>query len=123
MYTISDITFIMCNYAIFQKYSLFAAGIQKCPKHVPLYQGWACLEMRGGNLELAKKLIGEALTRNKSSGSGWLVAAKIEERQGKDGLVGLILRRGLECAPNDPQLYHALAELEIKRNKINEVRW
>lgn len=100
---------------------LFAAGIQKCPNHVPLYQGWACLELRSGDVITAKRLIGEALTKDKRNGSGWLVAAKIEEKMGNLGLVGLILRRGIECAPGDVELYRALAEHEINRGKLDSV--
>lgn len=100
---------------------MFAAGIAKCPHHVPLYQAWACLELRAGDVLTAKRLIGEALTRNKRNGSGWLVAAKIEEKMGNTGLVGLILRRGIECAPGNPELYRALAEHEISRRRIDNV--
>jgi hypothetical protein len=102
---------------------LFAAGIEKCPHHVPLYQAWACLELRDGDVITAKRLIYEALTRDKRNGSGWLVAARIEEKMGNHGLVGLILRRGIECAPGDMELYRALAENEISRGKIDSVRW
>ena len=100
---------------------LFAAGITKCPNHVPLYQAWASLEMREGDIVTAKRLIGEALTRNKRNGSGWLVAAKIEETMENYGLVGLILRRGIECAPMDTDLYSALAEHEISVGRIDSV--
>ena len=55
--------------------ALFAAGITKCPKHVPLYQAWACLELRDQNYDQARTLIGEALTRKKTQGSSWLLAA------------------------------------------------
>jgi len=89
---------------------LFAAGVAKCPAHIPLYHGWASLELSADNVFAAKRLVGEALTRDKTQGSGWLIAARIEERQGRDGLVGLILRRGLECAPTSPELYCALAD-------------
>ena len=102
-------------------YRLFAAGIEKCPNHVPLYQAWACLELRDGDVITAKRLISEALTRDKRNGSGWLVAAQIEEKMGNHGLVGLILRRGIECAPGDMELYRALAENEISRGKIDSV--
>jgi len=33
------------------------------------------------------------------------------------GLVGLILRRGIECDPSNTELYRALAEHEISRGK------
>ncbi|KAL7451764.1 hypothetical protein ACHAWC_003562, partial [Mediolabrus comicus] len=101
---------------------LFAAGIEKCPNHVSLYQAWACLELRDGDVITAKRLISEALTRDKRNGSGWLVAAQIEEKMGNQGLVGLILRRGIECAPGDMELYRALAEHEISRGKIDSAR-
>lgn len=96
---------------------LFAAGINNCPHHISLYQAWACLELRSGDIITAKRLIGEALTRNKRNGSGWLVAAKIEEKMNNIGLVGLILRRGIECDPSNAELYRALAEHEISRGK------
>lgn len=100
---------------------LFATGVSKCPNHVPLYQAWACLEIRGENYEKAKIVIGEALTRDKSEGSGWLVAAKIEEKLGNEGLMIMILRRGLECAPNSADLYCAVADYEVNRGKIDLV--
>lgn len=102
-------------------YRLFASGIKKCPRHVPLYQGWASLELRAGNLVVARRLISEALTRDKRQGSGWLVAAQIEERQGNDGLVGLVLRRGIECAPNEAALYCALGDHLVGRGNFNDV--
>lgn len=49
------------------------------------------------------------------------MAAQIEEKMGNQGLVGLILRRGIECAPGDMELYRALAEHEISRGKIDSV--
>lgn len=104
------------------KNSLFAAGVKKCPNHVPLYQAWACLELRSEDFEKAKILITEALTRDKSIGSGWLVAAKIEERLGNEALKALILRRGIECAPDSAQLYCALAEYEVSRGKFDIAR-
>ena len=88
---------------------------------MPLYQAWACLEVRSENYEKAKTLISEALTRDKSQGLAWLVAAKTEEKLGNDGLVKLILERGLQCDPHSPQLYCALAEYEVNRNRIDAV--
>ena len=73
-------------------------------------------------MDQARRLISEALTRNKRGGSGWLVAAKIEEKGENDGLAMLLLRRGLENAPNNPEMYCALANQEVKRGRINEVR-
>lgn len=101
---------------------LYAAGIQKAPNHISLYQGWALLELRQGKYEDAKKLITEALTRNKKNGSGWLIAAQIEEEQGNDGLVSLLLRRGIECAPGDPELYRRLGEYLVNRGQYNDAR-
>lgn len=102
--------------------TLFSAGIRRCPNHVPLYQGMASIEMKDDNLDAAKTLIGEALTRDKTMGSSWLVAAQIEQLQGNDGLVGLILRRGIECAPAEASLYRELGEHLIQKGLINEAR-
>lgn len=101
---------------------LYAAGLQKAPNHVPLYQGWALLELREGNYQDARKLITEALTRNKNNGPGWMIAAQIEEEQGNDGLVSLILRRGIECAPNDAELYRRLGQYLVQKGQYNDAR-
>lgn len=101
---------------------LFAAGVTKCKTHVPLYQAWAGLEMKQNHYDQAKKLIGEALTLDKAQGSGWLILAQIEEKLGNNGLVGMILERGLECAPNDAELYCAVADYEFNRGKIDKAR-
>lgn len=113
MFVVHDLYLLVCR--------LFAAGIKKCPQHISLYQAWACLELRSGDVITAKRLIGEALTRNKRNGSGWLIAAKIEEKMKNIGLVGLILRRGIECDPSNTELYRALAEHEISRGKYGSV--
>ena len=49
------------------------------------------------------------------------MAAKIEEKMDNQGLVGLILRRGIECSPLDTELYRALADHEISRGRIDSV--
>lgn len=102
--------------------SLFAACVKKCPRHIPTYQSWSRLEMQEGNWLQAKRLIGEALTLDKTDGGSWLVAATIEGKLENMGLEGLLLRRGIECAPNNPELYVALAENEIQRGKIDSAR-
>lgn len=103
------------------KRRLFAGGLKKAPLHVPLYQGWALLELREGNYQAARTLISEALTKNKQNGYGWLIAAQIEEEEGNEGLVSLLLRRGIECAPNDAELYRKLGEGLVKRCKYDDV--
>mmetsp|Transcript_29800 Transcript_29800/g.48908 ORF Transcript_29800/g.48908 Transcript_29800/m.48908 type:complete len:86 (+) Transcript_29800:837-1094(+) len=72
---------------------LFASSVPKCKQkqQVPLNQRWACLELRSGDLVTAKRLIREALTKDKRK-----VGAKIDEETGNFGLVGLISRRGIE---------------------------
>jgi tetratricopeptide (TPR) repeat protein len=101
--------------------TLFAGGLEKNPGYIPLYQGWALLELREENYVAARKLISEALTRNKQNGSGWLIAAQIEEEQGNQGLVSLLLRRGIECAPNDAELYRKLGDCLVGRGRIEDV--
>ena len=103
-------------------YSLFAGGVKKAPGHAPLYQGWASLELREGNHQAAKALITEALNRDKRNGAGWQIASQIVAAQGNHGLEGLLLRRGIECAPNDAELYRTLGELLVSRGKIDQAR-
>jgi Tfp pilus assembly protein PilF len=79
------------------------------------------LELREGNYQAARTLISEALTKNKQNGYGWLIAAQIEEEEGNEGLVSLLLRRGIECAPNDAELYRKLGEGLVKRCKYDDV--
>jgi len=103
--------------------TLFAGGLKKAKnRHDTLYQGWATLEMREGNLEKARKLISEALTRNKRNGRGWIVAAEIEEEDGRSGLALLMLRRGIECDPDNAELYRKLGDHLLGTGKINEAR-
>mmetsp|Transcript_14963 Transcript_14963/g.41655 ORF Transcript_14963/g.41655 Transcript_14963/m.41655 type:complete len:1081 (+) Transcript_14963:354-3596(+) len=103
--------------------TLFTGGLKKAKnRHDALYQGWATLEMREGNLEKARKLISDALTRNKRNGRGWMVAAQVEEEDGNDGLADLLLRRGIECDPDNGPLYRKLGDRLLGKNKINEAR-
>ncbi|KAG7354848.1 type IV pilus biogenesis/stability protein PilW [Nitzschia inconspicua] len=104
--------------------TLFAAGIKKATRRqFALFQGWAMLELREGNYQAARKLISEALTQNKKNGRGWMIAAQIEEQDGNhSGLVSLLLRRGIECDPNDAELYRELGEYLVGQGKINDAR-
>jgi len=103
--------------------TLFTGGLKKAKnRHDALYQGWATLEMREGNHEKARKLISEALTRNKQNGRGWIIAAQIEEEEGNDGLSLLMLRRGIECDPNNAELYRKLGDHLLGKGKINDAR-
>ncbi|KAK1746753.1 tetratricopeptide repeat protein [Skeletonema marinoi] len=43
---------------IYHSGRLFAAGIEKCPHHVPLYQAWACLELQDGDKRVYSTLKG-----------------------------------------------------------------
>lgn len=101
---------------------LFAKGLRQAPNHAPLFQAWASLEQREHNYEAARTLITQALTRDKKNGHGWLIAANIEQRLGNEGLSTLILRRGIECSPNSPELYKALGDVLLGKMKINEAR-
>eukprot|EP00536_Pseudo-nitzschia_multiseries_P006864 jgi/Psemu1/255731/estExt_Genewise1Plus.C_1510058 len=103
--------------------TLFTGGLKKAKnRHDALYQGWATLEMREGNLEKARKLISEALTRNKRNGRGWMIAARVEEEDGNEGLADLLLRRGIECDPDNGPLYRVLGDRLLAKGKINEAR-
>ena len=105
-----------------QARNLYSKGIKKARNHAPLYQGWASLELRQGNHEAARKLITRALTIDKSNGPGWLIAANIEREVGNDGLQLLLLRRGIECAPDDPSLYRRLGEYLIHKGQMDDAR-
>ncbi|KAL3919789.1 MAG: hypothetical protein SGILL_003577 [Bacillariaceae sp.] len=104
--------------------TLYAAGLKKAKRrHFALFQGWATLELREGNYEAARKLISESLTRNKQNGKGWVIAAQIEEQDGNhSGLISLLLRRGIECNPNDAELYRELGEYLVGQGKIDDAR-
>lgn len=103
--------------------TLFKGGLKKAKNRLDaLYQGWATLEMREGNIEKARKLISEALTRNKQNGRGWIIAAQIEEEAGNDGLSLLMLRRGIECDPDNSELYRKLGDHLLGKGKIDDAR-
>lgn len=103
-------------------HSLFSAGLQKCPWHIPLYHGSALLELREDNLDVARKLVTDALTKDRTKAVGWVLLSQVEERAGHDGLVSLLLRRGIECAPNEPSLYCELGDHLVNKGKINDAR-
>ncbi|VEU37611.1 unnamed protein product [Pseudo-nitzschia multistriata] len=103
--------------------TLFTGGLQKAKsRHDALYQGWATLEMREGNYEKARKLISDALTRNKRNGRGWIIAAEVEEEDGNEGLADLLLRRGIECDPDNGALYRKLGDRLVGKNNIDDAR-
>ena len=103
--------------------TLFTGGLKKARnRHDALYQGWATLEMREGNHEKARKLISEALTRNKQNGRGWIIASQIEEEEGNDGLSLMMLRRGIECDPDNAELYRKLGDHLLGKGKIDDAR-
>jgi tetratricopeptide (TPR) repeat protein len=63
--------------------SLFKAGIDRCRGHtsvVRLQQAWAVLDMRSGDLDAARQLIGEALAEEPHHGACWTVYGAIEEK-------------------------------------------
>jgi len=101
---------------------LFQAGVIKCPSYTRLFQGWAQLELREGNLDKAKALATRALTLDKYQGVGWLVAARIENGFGDEDLAQLMLRRGIECCPNDAILYRELGEMLVMKGRIDDAR-
>lgn len=78
--------------------------------------------MRDGDLVLAKKIIGEALTRDRTKGQGWLLLAQLEDLAGNNGLVSLLLRRGIECSPTDATLYRELGEHLVRKGQIDDAR-
>lgn len=100
---------------------LFLSGIKHAPCHVPLYHGWASLELRQNNIPESKKLLAKALTLDKHNGCGWLLAANIEQQLGNVGLVGLLLRRGIECVPSDARLYCILGDHLLRKGDIENV--
>ena len=103
--------------------TLFKGGLKRAKnRHETLYQGWATLEMREGNYKTARKLISEALTRNKQNGRGWIIAAQIEEEDGNYGLALLMLRRGIECDPDNAELYNKLGNHLLGKGNIASAR-
>jgi tetratricopeptide (TPR) repeat protein len=63
--------------------NLFKAGIDRCRGHtsvVRLQQAWAVLDMRSGDIDAARQLIGEALAEEPHHGACWTVYAAIEEK-------------------------------------------
>lgn len=104
--------------------TLFIGGLKKSrSRHDALYQSWAAMELREGNYRQARKLISEALTRNKRNGRGWIIAAQIEIEDGRSGLAELLLRRGIECDPDNAELYRMLgSHLFYQQGKIDDAR-
>lgn len=63
------------------------------------------------------------MTRNKRNGRGWIIAAQIEIEDGRSGLAELLLRRGIECDPDNAELYRMLgSHLFYQQGKIDDAR-
>ncbi|KAL3689769.1 hypothetical protein R1sor_016078 [Riccia sorocarpa] len=87
-----------------------------------IWQAWAVLEERTGNLAKARKLFDAATVADKKQPAAWHGWAKLELRAGNVKRATSLLNKGLRfCGPNE-YLYQTLALIESRAGRIEQAR-
>ncbi|KAL2631794.1 hypothetical protein R1flu_016480 [Riccia fluitans] len=87
-----------------------------------IWQAWAVLEERSGNIARARKLFDAATVADKKHAAGWHGWAKLELRAGNVKRASSLLNKGLKfCGPNE-YLFQTLALIESRAGRLEEAR-
>jgi Tfp pilus assembly protein PilF len=89
---------------------------------VQVLQAWACLELRAGDTEAARRTVRRAIEVDRSHGPCWAAYAVIEERGGDLGEARRVVAEGLARAPLHGPLYRTAAELEARAGNYDAAR-
>ena len=103
--------------------TIFKRGIQATSGHnVHLYQAWACMEVRCGNLTKARQLLDSAIECDRHHGPVWTAYGLLEARHGTKQEARKYFRRGLEMAPDHAPIYRVFGETEVRLGNYNYAR-
>ena len=80
----------------------------------------AAVAIARGDLTTAEAEYKTALARSPAYGGAWANLADLYRMQGKDGEAEKTLRRGLEVAPHDPGVHHALGLTLVRLKRMPE---
>eukprot|EP01018_Ginkgo_biloba_P009832 Gb_26531 [translate_table: standard] len=103
--------------------SVFEKGCQATQgENAYIWQGWAVLERKMGNITKARKLFDAATAADKKHVAAWHGWAFLEISQRNVNKARDLLRKGLEyCGPNE-YIFQTLALLEVKAKRYKEAR-
>ncbi|CAM6119782.1 unnamed protein product [Calypogeia fissa] len=103
--------------------NVYDSGCQAVRGENPyVWQAWATLEEKCGDISKARKLYDAAIVADKKHVSAWHGWANLELRAGNVRKARSLLNKGLKfCGPNE-YIYQTLALLESRDGKVEEAR-
>ena len=90
-----------------------------------LWQAWATLEERAGDVAKARQFYDAALAADKTHAAAWHGWATLEKKQGNFQRARDLLVKGVRVVPAsraNPHLYHSLGVMALERGRIEEAR-
>ncbi|XP_027331440.1 protein high chlorophyll fluorescent 107 isoform X1 [Abrus precatorius] len=88
-----------------------------------IWQCWAVLEMKVGNIRRAKQLFDAATVADKKHVAAWHGWAVLELKQGNIQKARNLLAKGLQYCGQNEYIYQTLALLEAKANRYQQARY
>ncbi|KGN57167.1 protein high chlorophyll fluorescent 107 isoform X1 [Cucumis sativus] len=88
-----------------------------------IWQCWAVLESRMGNIRKARELFDAATVANKKHIAAWHGWAVLELKQGNIKKARNLLAKGLKYCGGNEYIYQTLALLEAKSNRYEQARY
>ncbi|CAL0325423.1 unnamed protein product [Lupinus luteus] len=88
-----------------------------------IWQCWAVLEMKMGNVRRARELFDAATVADKRHVAAWHGWAVLELKQGNLKKARNLLAKGLEYCGQNEYIYQTLALLEAKANRYQQARY
>ncbi|KAK7264712.1 hypothetical protein RJT34_32322 [Clitoria ternatea] len=88
-----------------------------------IWQCWAVLEMRMGNIRRARQLFDAATVADNRHVAGWHGWATLELKQGNIKKARSLLAKGLQYGGQNEYIYQTLALLEAKANRYPQARY
>ncbi|XP_068659957.1 protein high chlorophyll fluorescent 107 [Aristolochia californica] len=103
--------------------SVYERGCQATQGENPyIWQCWAVLENRVGNIRRARELFDAATVADKKHIAAWHAWAVLEIKQGNIKKARNLLGKGLKFHGGNEYVYQTLALLEAKANRIEQAR-
>eukprot|EP00271_Cylindrocystis_brebissonii_P016106 TRINITY_DN3930_c0_g1_i1.p1 TRINITY_DN3930_c0_g1~~TRINITY_DN3930_c0_g1_i1.p1 ORF type:complete len:911 (-),score=220.49 TRINITY_DN3930_c0_g1_i1:60-2696(-) len=87
-----------------------------------LWQAWAVLEQRLGNVGRARRLFDAATVADKRHSASWHGLALLELKEGNKRKARDLLEKGLRFCGADAYLYQSLGLMEVKEGNVEEAR-
>ncbi|KAF9619847.1 hypothetical protein IFM89_009598 [Coptis chinensis] len=104
--------------------AVYERGCQATQGENPyIWQCWAVLEKRMGNIRRARELFDAATVADKKHIAAWHGWAVLELKQGNVKKARNLLSKGLKYCGGNEYVYQTLALLEAKANRIEQARY